>query len=404
MHKKLLPAYFLTFVNVLGVTILMPVLPFIVERYNSPEWVYGLLISLYSAFQFFGSPYLGAMSDRLGRKPVLLISQAGTLLCWIVFLIALSLPEYQFLGMVLPLWIIAVARIFDGITGGNTSVANAYVADITTTKEKSYIFGYLGGIAGIGLIIGPGLGGMTAGSSLGYSGTIITAIIISVIALLMIHFWLDESLPLEKRSKRPRQNILSSILVLRRIREVQPKPLIKLIFGIKTIFSITMSFYIATIPLFIVDLFHFDEKELGTFMLVVGIFLILNQTFISKIFVKKFGVFTTLILGLILAFFGLFCITLTDNFWLYVSFYYVMNLGISLVLPTLNSLISIHANPEKQGEIMGISESLNSMAFAISPIFAAALYGEIGYYLYYIISILPLIGFILAISLRKKVN
>ena len=85
MNKKLIPAYLLTFVNVLGFSILMPVLPFIVESYSAPKWVYGLLITLYSLFQFVGAPYLGGLSDRLGRKPVLLISQGGTLLSWVVF-------------------------------------------------------------------------------------------------------------------------------------------------------------------------------------------------------------------------------------------------------------------------------------------------------------------------------
>ena len=112
MNKRLVPAYLLTFVNVLGFSILMPVLPFVVESYGAPKWVYGLLLTLYSAFQFLGAPYLGAMSDRIGRKPVLLISQAGTLLSWFVFLLALAVPEVGFLGFALPLWIIAASRIW----------------------------------------------------------------------------------------------------------------------------------------------------------------------------------------------------------------------------------------------------------------------------------------------------
>src|SRR5690606_14041527 len=175
MNKKLLPAYLLTFVNVLGFTILMPVLPFVVKEFHAPEAVYGLLITFYSAFQFLGAPYLGALSDSVGRKPVLLISQAGTLISWFVFLIALAMPDIPFLGMALPLWIIGLSRILDGVTGGNTSVTNAYVADITTREQKSYIFGYLGGIAGLGMIIGPGIGGLAAGGSIGYSGTVLVA-------------------------------------------------------------------------------------------------------------------------------------------------------------------------------------------------------------------------------------
>ena len=116
-----------------------------------------------------------------------------------------------------------------------------------------------------------------------------------------------------------------------------------------------MAFYISTISLFIIDLFKFNEYKLGLFMLVVGIFLSFNQAFMSRIAIKRFGEFPTLLIGLALSTLGLIAITLTANFWLYITFYYVMNLGLSLTFPTFNALISIHADPQKQGEIMGIS-------------------------------------------------
>jgi DHA1 family tetracycline resistance protein-like MFS transporter len=404
MNKKLIPAYLLTFVNVLGVSILMPILPFVVEKYNAPEWVYGLLLTLYSAFQFLGAPYLGAKSDSHGRKPILMISQAGTLLSWIIFLVALSFPDFTVVGVSFALIIIGVSRALDGLTGGNVSVANAYVADITTRDEKSYIFGYLGGIAGLGLIIGPGIGGLTASTSLGFAGTIIAAIIISSLTLISLFVWLKESHPKEKRATVKKQNIFASILILKRIRSVQPKPIIKLLFLIKFFFSVMMAFYISTIALFIIDLFHFNEKELGIFMLVVGIFLSFNQAVVSRRFIKRFGEFNTLLIGLGLAVVGLFSITLTDNLFLYIGFYYIMNLGLSLCFPTFNGLIAVHANPEKQGEVMGISESINSFAMALFPVIGAALYSLMGFEVYYLISLLPLTALLIAIAGGKKLR
>lgn len=402
MNKKLIPAYLLTFVNVLGFSILMPILPFVVKSYGAPDWIFGLLITLYSAFQFLGAPYLGALSDSNGRKPILLISQAGTLLSWIVFLIALSLPEWSIFGFALPLWIIAVSRILDGLTGGNTSVANAYVADITTREEKSYIFGYLGGIAGIGFIIGPGLGGITASSSWGYTGTMLTSAIISVITLITIVFWLKESHPAEKRGKKTHQSIWKSFLIIRRIKEVNPKKIIKTLFALKVFFSAMMGFYISTISLFLIDTFGFDEKGLGLFMLAAGGFLAFNQAFLSKQFVKRLGAYKTLVLGLLLAVIGLFCITLTTNLGFFIAFYYILNLGLSLCFPTFNALISIHANPQKQGEIMGISESINSLSMALFPVLSATIYGFISFKLYYIIAAMPLVALIIAIFYWKK--
>ena len=390
--------------NVLGLSILIPILPFVVEKYDSQEWMYGLLLTFYSAFQFIGSPFLGSLSDSLGRKPILLISQAGTLLSWLFFLCASYFDSIVFLGFALPLWIIGFSRILDGITGGNTSVTNAYVADITTREEKSYIFGYLGGIVGIGMIIGPGLGGFTAASSLGHNGTILTAIIISTITLITIWFFLKESHPPENRKERKASSFISNLLILKRVKNARPNKLIKLIFTTKFFFSMMMAFYISTIALFMIDIFEFNEKELGIFMLVVGIFLAFNQAFLSRLFIRKLGEFNTLLLGLVLTTAGLFAITLTQNLYLYIAFYYIMNLGLSLCFPTFNALISINADPKSQGEVMGISESIHSFAMASFPVIAAAIYGIIGYQLYFFIAILPVISLIIAFFGYRKLN
>ena len=404
--KKIIPAYFLTFVNSLAVTILMPVLPFIVESYQAPKWMYGLLLGIYSAFQFLGAPYLGSLSDSLGRKPIIIVSQAGTLLSWFVFFIALSLPEMPVLGLALPLWIIGFARLLDGLTGGNVSVTNAYVSDSTSREEKSYIFGYLGGVSGLAVIIGPGIGGLTAASPMGYSGTILTAAAISVVTLLTIFLWLKESLPKEKRLKRKKQSVLHSFLLFKRIKNIRPAPITKLIFLLKLIFSIMMATYISAIPFFVIDLFGFNEKELGFFMFFIGFFLIFNQVFVLKRLIKKFGEFRTLLIGLSLSSLGFFSITVTDNLYFFIPFYYVLNLGISLCFPVFNALISIRSEPKKQGEIMGVSESIHAFAMAVFPAIGAGLYGLIQYRLFYLISLLPLAALLIALyNIRKlKIN
>jgi len=404
MSKKLIPAYLLTFVNVLGFSILMPVLPFIVNDYGAPKWVFGLLLTLYSTFQFIGAPILGSLSDTKGRKPILLISQAGTLLSWFIFALALVLPDFSVFGLALPLLIIGLSRILDGITGGNVSATNAYVSDVTTREEKSYIFGYLGGIAGLGFIVGPAIGGYSASFSIGYLGTVLLSIGISIITLLTIVLWLKESHPEEKRAPRNRQPFWKAIFIVRRIRDLEPSPVVKSLFTLKAFFSAMMAFYIATISLFLIDLFKFDEGELGLFLLVAGAFLAFNQAFLSRIFIKKLGEFRTLLFGLGLATFGLIAITLTTNIYVFVGFYYFLNLGLSLSFPTFNALITIHANPKKQGEILGVSESINSLATAVFPVLAAVLYGLIGFPVYYLIATLPLVALFIAIGSFKKLG
>lgn len=402
MHKKFLPAYLLILVNVLGFTILLPVLPFIVvEDFGAPEYVYGLLLSSYSFFQFIGAPFLGKLSDSRGRKKILLISQAGTLLSWIIFGLSYFIPS-AFLGILgFPLIIIALSRMLDGITGGNTPVAEAYIADITTPEEKKYIFSYTGGIAGLGLILGPGLGGWAASTSIGSLGTIIFAGVVSLITLVLIQFFLKESLPPEKRRPYEKESFSANFRLYKSIKTLNPPKIIKEIFFLKSLFHTMMSVYISTIALFMIDLFSFTEKTLGTFMLVVGIFISFNQVVIAKRVMAKFGDNRTLQIGLALCCIGLFTITLTDNLYIYVALYYVLNLGLSLCFPSFNTILAARSPEPIVGEVMGISNSIASLANTLFPVLATLAYSIIGFKLYWIISLLPLLCVWFSLRLRE---
>ena len=397
MQSKFIPAYLLTLVNILGFSILMPVLPFIVqESYGAPKYVYGLLLSCYSAFQFLGAPYLGSLSDSVGRKPILIISQAGTFLSWIIFGCAYFLPDISVGGIALPLMVIALSRILDGVTGGNTSVTQAYISDVTSKEEKNYIFGTIGGIIGLGMVIGPPIGGLSASSSIGYLGTVICCAILSAVTLVSLIWGLEESLPEEKRKPATPQSLWKMILVWQHIRELKSPIIIQKIFVLRTLISITMSTYVSTIALFIIDLFHFNEQQLGLFMLFVGGFIAFNQAVVSKWFIRRIGVFRTLRVGMFLSFVGFISITLTNTLWIYISLYYILNLGIALCMPTLHALLAQHAQEQEAGQVMGISESIASLSSAIFPIVGAAVYGFIGGKLYWLVSILPLVGLFLS--------
>ncbi len=389
LASKYLPAYLLTLVNAIGFSILLPVLPFVVERYGGSDIVYGLLLSAYSAFQFIGAPWLGRMSDSAGRRPVLLITQGGTLVSWIIFGLAWFVPEVSFGWTGLPLLVIAFARMLDGITGGNVSVTQAYVADISTHDEKSYIFANVGGIIGLGMIIGPGIGGLLASTELNYLAVALGAGSISFVTLLSIRFGLSESLPPEERKPSEPQPLSQSIRLIDRINRIDPPLIIKQIFIVRALYSAMMALYVSTIALYIIDLFDFTEKTLGMFMFVVGIFIVFNQAVLAKWFIKKLGEVKTLRLGLVMTTAGLFCITLTNDLYLYILFYYVLNLGISLVLPTCHSLTAQYAPPDKVGELMGIGQSFVSLSNAILPVFAAGLYVVLGESFYYLAAALP---------------
>ena len=396
LKRKFGPAYLLTLVNILGFSLMLPVLPFVVERYGGSDAMYGFLLSAYAAFQFVGAPWLGRLSDSVGRKPVLMISHTGTLLSWVIFGAAWFLPDVSIWFMSVPLLVIAVSRVLDGITGGNGAVTQAYVSDLATREEKGWVFGTIGGIVGLGMMIGPAAGGFLASTPIGYLGVAIAGGALSAFTLVSMFTSLRETLPPEARKPSEPQPLADSVRLIRRIVRLDPSPVIKRLFLLRAIYSAMMASYISTIALFVIDVFHFDERELGAYMLMVGVFIAFNQAVLAKMFVRKIGEWATLRLGLLCSALGLFTITLTDVLWLYIVFYYVLNLGISLTIPNFMGLTAQHARDEQMGEVMGIANGIISLSNAVFPIMAATVYGLIGTGFYHVLTVLPLAALFLA--------
>ena len=199
----LFPLLLTNFIATLGYSIVLPFLVFLVTRFGGNSIVYGLLAAIYPAFQLIGAPFLGRWSDTYGRKKVLLICNAGTLIGWIIFLFALFLPvknlfsiDSAILGsfvLTLPLVVLFFARGLDGITGGNVSVANAYLADVSSDENRSKNFGKMAISSNLGFIVGPALAGILGGTVYKEILPVLAAVFISIIALFVIGFTLKES-------------------------------------------------------------------------------------------------------------------------------------------------------------------------------------------------------------------
>lgn len=202
---SLYPVLLINFIGTLGFSLVLPFLVFLVARWGGNALVYGLLASMYPAWQFIGAPVLGRWSDIYGRRKVLLLSQAGTLVSWIVFAIAMLLPEQVLVevrsttlgtfALTLPLLVVFFARALDGITGGNISVANAYLTDITPEENRSNNFGKMAISSNLGFIIGPALAGVLGATALGELLPVLAAGLISLIATCLVAFYLPESNP-----------------------------------------------------------------------------------------------------------------------------------------------------------------------------------------------------------------
>ena len=204
-HVSILPILSVNFVGTLGFSIVLPFLVFLVTRWGGNALVYGIMGATYSLFQLVGAPILGRWSDTYGRRKILLLSQLGTLFSWLVFLFAFALPTEPLVlvnssfggqfAVTLPLIVMFVARACDGLTGGNVSVANAYLADITDEDNRNANFGKMAVSANLGFILGPAIAGLLSGTARGELLPVLAALSISFVATLIVAFRLPESKP-----------------------------------------------------------------------------------------------------------------------------------------------------------------------------------------------------------------
>ena len=206
VHKEknsIFPLLLITFIGTLGFSIVLPFLVFLVIDLGGNAIVYGLLSATYPAFQLIGAPILGRWSDIYGRKKILLLSHGGTLAGWVIFLIALFLPVNNLFNIdstiigtfviTLPLAALFLARAVDGLTGGNVSVANAYVADISSDENRSKNFGKMAISSNLGFIVGPALAGILGATVYGEVLPVLAALILSLVVLVVIVFILKET-------------------------------------------------------------------------------------------------------------------------------------------------------------------------------------------------------------------
>ncbi len=402
MNKRLVAIGLLDFVNVLGFAVFIPVFPFIVKQYGGTALTYGLLLASYPLFQFLAAPLFGTLSDVYGRRPILILSQAGTVVSWLIFGLAYFVPDIQIGAFPLALIIILLSRVVDGITGGNTSVANAYIADISPPHEKTKIFGIFGTIGGLGLVVGPLIGGATHTIGIGYLGPVFFSFLLSLLSLVALYFYLPETLPKKERQKNLALNLREELNIFAKIGNLK-SPFLKKMFFFRLYFFLAFSSYTSIVVLLVIDRFDLTANQLGVLFLLSGIFFILNVAVVSKLISAKFGQINAYYFGHLCMMIGLLGTVFASNIVIFMLVAYILNVGYAISFPLFRTIITDYVAHAKHGTVIGIDESILAGASAVAPIAASFLYDYIGAWTYGVFSVLLLVPHIVLYARTRRV-
>jgi MFS family permease len=389
------------FIGTLGYSIVIPFLVILVTKFGGNALVYGLLSATYSFFQLLGAPVLGRWSDTYGRKKILLLSQLGTLAAWVIFLGGLYLPNATLLGVrstvlgtfvfTLPLLVLFLARALDGATGGNVSVANAYLADITVEKDRNTNFGKMAISSNLGFIVGPALAGVLGGTALGEGLPVMAALLISLVAVFMITFGLPESKPcvIDCRLEQPtvRKVFGQEHKECYQIRcPVERQPGFQEIVSIQNIpYLLTLYFLIflgfnlfyAAFPILAVQDWEWSITRVGIFFSILSFMMILVQGPVLRKASKMFSDGWLVLAGNLLLGTG-FIFLMFPNDTIVYSGAALFALGNGLMWPSFLALLSKAAGGQYQGAVQGFASSAGSLASIVGLIGGGILYGLLG--------------------------
>lgn len=367
--KALLFGLMSVFLCGIGFSIITPVVPFLVRPYiSNPEnqaIFVTLLTAIYAVCVFFAAPGLGALSDRYGRRPLLLICLLGSATGYLVF------------GIGGALWVLFAGRIIEGITGGSISTIFAYFADITPREQRTKYFGWVSAVAGVGSAIGPAVGGLLA--KFGYSVPMYFGAIITLLNFMFGFFFMPESLNKNNR--------------LKKITFVRLNPFTQLVnvLSVKNLKRLLISAFLIWLPnsslqavfsQFTIDTFNWAPAIIGLMFSIMGIQDIISQGFIMPKLLKRLSDAQIAILGMASEILGYSLIAASSLFSFYpliIAGMFIFGFGDSIFGPSFNGMLSKSVDTSEQGRIQGGSQSIQALARIIGPIVGGQIYVTLGH-------------------------
>ncbi|QJB32685.1 MFS transporter [Chitinophaga oryzae] len=349
--------------NSIGFSIVLPLLPFLVGKYLPEQRVVvgmSALLSIYAACTFFAAPVLGALSDRFGRKIILIVSLLGSAAGFVLF------------GIGGALWVLVLGRLIDGLTAGNISAIFSYISDTTEAKERTKWFGYVGSVMGIGKVGGPALGGLLGSISVALP-FYVTALLIFFSAVL-VYFLLPESLVLHKRTKHVAFN---SFNVFSHFNSVFRLPGVALLLGVGVLFYIGISVFQFNFTLFLKDIYRWSPALIGSLLTLIGICEILVRAVLLPRLLGRFTTRQIGISGLLLLGAGLLmifsCVYVHTGLWISLAVIFIIT-GEGLFEPTYIGRLSASVDEMQQGTLQGVNQSLQSLTSILVPVAGGAIY------------------------------
>lgn len=359
MKRSLIFIFITVFVDMLGYSMILPLLPFFVQAQGGDAVLAGGLQSLYAFLQLFSGPVLGSLSDRYGRKPILVACLFGTAIAYTLF------------GLANSILFLLLAVLLDGLTGNNLSTSFTYVADVTTADERSRGMGIVSAAFGLGLMAGPALGGL-----LSDYGLFVPAFVAAGIAFantIYGIFILPESLPPEKRSQhKPTLNFISQLQVVFNIQNI--RLLLLSVFFLNFAFAGLQTNF----PLFSNARFEWDARQNGILFAFVGTVSVFVQGFLFGRLQPKVGEVRLSILGLACLALGMAGIAVARESWMIYPIVAFAAFGSSISIPAISGMISNRAPANEQGRLMGGNQVLFSLTAILGPAVAGISFERIG--------------------------